>query len=291
MDSDTGKSAVVLDFDGSVNLVEKSVRCDLRVFEERIRYSARFSDMLALENELGSLASLHRIFFCGSGDFHHVSYPLIKLMPSKKLHLIVFDNHPDNMLLPFGIHCGSWVYHAAQLPNVASIAVFGITSQDISGTNLLQNRFGVLRSGKVKYFCLKPVSKAAAFLSGGGMIKTSSLAGSLKEYIASKDGAFYLSIDKDVLSTDSIRTSWDQGMLQEQDFFECLNLLSGRIAAADICGDLSFYRYKTLAKKILRRLDGKDAVIEDPEKERSRHHALNKKLLALLIPYLTASVR
>lgn len=247
--------------------------------------------MLALENELKDIAAAHRIFFCGSGDFHHVSHSLIKLRPLKKVHVIVFDNHPDNMLFPFGIHCGSWVCRAAQLPNVASIAVFGIASQDIEGINLFQNRFGVLRSGKVKYFCLKTVSEVGSFLSGGGMVQTSSLAGSLKEYIASKDGAFYLSIDKDVLSADSIKTSWDQGTLKEKELLECIDLLSGRIAAADIYGDLSFYNYKSPAKKILRRIDGKDALIENLEQEQAHHHALNERLLALLVPYLTASVR
>ncbi|MBF0327953.1 MAG: arginase family protein [Nitrospirae bacterium] len=277
-----GSNAIVLDFDASVKPFGETSFCDLRAFEERIRYASSFANMSLLENELQSLGSLHKIFFCGSGDFHHVSYSLAKLQPFEKLHIIVFDNHPDNMVLPFGIHCGSWVYHAAQLPNVASIAVFGITSQDINGINLIQNRLGILKSGKVKYFCLKPVSKAGIFLSGWGITQTSSLAGSLKRYIADKDGAFYVSIDKDVLSADSVKTSWDQGVLKENELFECIDILGNRTVAADIYGDLSFYSYKSIAKNILRRFDGEDDAIVNLEKEQARHHELNKKLLELL---------
>ncbi len=45
----------------------------------------------------------------GSGDFHHLSLPLLRRMRTQvPFQLVVLDNHPDNMRFPFGMHCGSW---------------------------------------------------------------------------------------------------------------------------------------------------------------------------------------
>ncbi len=58
-----------------------------------------------------------KITFVGSGDFHHVSLALVARQP-RLCNLLVLDNHPDWMRgVPF-LHCGTWLYHAAQLPQV-----------------------------------------------------------------------------------------------------------------------------------------------------------------------------
>ena len=60
----------------------------------------------------------------GSGDFHHLSLPLVELEARRQrsragsLRVVVLDNHPDNMRFPLGVHCGSWVGRAAALPGV-----------------------------------------------------------------------------------------------------------------------------------------------------------------------------
>ena len=61
----------------------------------------------------------------GSGDFHHVSYLLIERLRrlGRQIQVVVFDNHPDNMRYPFGIHCGSWVWHVSRLPFVERVHV------------------------------------------------------------------------------------------------------------------------------------------------------------------------
>src|SRR5262249_42713429 len=60
------------------------------------------------------------VTFYGSGDFHHVSLALIALQ-RQPLNLLVLDNHPDWMRgVPF-LHCGTWLYHAAQLHQVVRI--------------------------------------------------------------------------------------------------------------------------------------------------------------------------
>lgn len=280
------EQAVILDFDRSVALPESVPLLDLREFEERVRFCASFADMERLEGVLAAACAGRRLFFLGSGDFHHVSYLLIKHRPETNLEVIVFDNHPDNMFLPAGIHCGSWVYHAGRLPNVARVTVFGICSGDLRGLNLLQNRFSVLRSGKVKYYCLAPVSRAARFLSGSQVEEVGVPGGEILEAVSERvrraAGPLYLSIDKDVLCRDSLTTTWDQGRLAPADLLRCVAALSGRVAAADVVGDLSSHRYRGLLKRALRRLDGGERLPSRLEEERLKHRDLNLKLLALL---------
>ena len=58
--------------------------------------------------------------FYGSGDFHHVSLALVRRRRAP-FNLLVLDNHPDWMRgVPF-LHCGTWLYHAARLPQVRRI--------------------------------------------------------------------------------------------------------------------------------------------------------------------------
>ncbi len=84
----------------------------------------------------------------GSGDYHHVTQLLLERLPSDEpIHLIVCDNHPDNMRYPFGIHCGSWVYWASKLPQVARIDVLGISSSDIGWLHAVENHWSPLYKG------------------------------------------------------------------------------------------------------------------------------------------------
>src|SRR3990170_5033551 len=164
-DNDLFRDVLIIDFDGSVSLPFKADRLDMRNREEEIRYSASFNHFKILENEIKEQIKNHKIFFLGSGDFHHVSYLLIKNIIKEPFQVIVFDNHPDNMVFPFGIHCGSLVYHASKLPNVLNTAVFGIASADTKGINILQNHYSAIKTGKVKYYCLSTVPKLTKFLS------------------------------------------------------------------------------------------------------------------------------
>jgi arginase family enzyme len=280
------ETTLVLDFDGSVSLPKEIPRLDLRDYEEMVRYYLSFGDMTSLGGSIKEAVERHRVFFLGNGDFHHVSYLLIEHMPYEGLHVVVFDNHPDNMFFPAGIHCGSWVYHASKLPNVSNISVFGIASKDIRGFNMLQNSFSVIRSGKVKYYCLAPVSKLMRLLSGNAIddIRASqkSVAEILKEEVQKKRALVYLSIDKDVLSGETLRTGWDQGQMQENELLGCIEEIAHSVIAADIVGDLSSYNYKSRLKKIMRMIDGYEQMPINIEKEQLKHRELNMKILSLL---------
>jgi len=280
------KNALILNFDDSVRLPDNVDRLDLRSYEEKIRYYARFSDMASLESVIKGEVEKHRVFFLGNGDFHHISYLLLKQIPQEKLQVIVFDNHPDNMFLPWGIHCGSWVYHASKLPNVSNIAVFGVASKDIRGLDLIQNRFSVIRSGKVKYYCLTPVNKLARLLSGFKIedvgVSTKSIIEILREHVKINGGPVYLSVDKDVLLSDVVRTTWDQGRMSEKELLKCVEEIAPTVIAADIVGDISFYNYRNSIKRIMRWVDGYEKSPFLVEEERFKHMNINMKIFSLL---------
>lgn len=277
---------LILDFDGSVSLPGLADSVNLRSYEERIRYCAGFRDMSKLETGLKDFIDNHEIFFTGNGDFHHVSYMLIKNTRQTDLTVVVFDNHPDNMFFPFGIHCGSWVYHASRLPNVARIAVFGIASNDIAGFNIIQNRFSVIRAGKVRYFCLRPVGKLLRSMGGLNIEEITAPGIKITEvfdnYIKQVCGPVYLSIDKDVLQPEVVGTTWDQGQMPKEDLFQCISSIASRIVCADICGDLSTYRYRHAIKRLIRRFDGADRISGLPDIEKERHIKLNLELLSCI---------
>ena len=137
---------VILDFDGSVlPVAEGERRIPLGSWQEAIRFGCTRRAFSALEAHLeGVLPVDCGCAFMGSGDFHHVTLiPLRRLcrrLPPASLDVVVFDNHPDNMRYPFGIHCGSWVSHAALLPSVRRVHVIGITSGDIGLAHAWENR-------------------------------------------------------------------------------------------------------------------------------------------------------
>lgn len=281
------KNSVILNFDGSVSFPPETGvdRLDLRVHEERFRYYARFADLKDLQKAILNTIGAHNVFFLGNGDFHHLSWLLIKSRPEKNLQVVVFDNHPDNMFFPRAVHCGSWVYHASKLPNVAGVSVLGVASRDLSGIDLFQNRFSVIKSGKVRYYCLAPVSKLAQTLSGKKIDDLSALREGLPEILRKLAVAglpVYLSIDKDVLSPEAVKTTWDQGRLTEAELMECVKAVAPSVVAADVTGDISTYSFKSSVKKIVRWIDGFEAAPVDIELERKRHTELNMKILAAL---------
>ena len=278
---------LILDFDRSVKLPGNPChKLDLHRYEEKIRYCASMHIMHELESEIIDEIRRHRIFLLGNGDFHHLSYLLIKNMPHQNMHVAVFDNHPDNMFFPAGIHCGSWVYHASKLPHVAEISVFGIASGDMKGLNIVQHRLSAIRSGKVKYYCVSPVGRIMK-LAGSPHIKEigtdyRSILQVVEERLLPLNTPIYLSIDKDVLASDDILTTWDQGRLSEDDLMKCIEMLAPRVVAADITGDASSYTFQGLLKKILRWVDGAARTAAFTTEDLQKHQALNLKILSFL---------
>lgn len=92
-----------------------------------LRMECSFRDWKKLENRLvqttGSVtdddlaATGPIITFCGSNDYHHVTLALLKRF-RQPFNLLMFDNHPDWVEWYPGLHCGSWLNHAANLPTM-----------------------------------------------------------------------------------------------------------------------------------------------------------------------------
>ena len=254
---------VILDFDGSVlPVAEGERRIPLGPWQEAIRFGCTRRAFSALEAHLeGVLPVDCGCAFMGSGDFHHVTliplHRLCRRLPPASLDVVVFDNHPDNMRYPFGIHCGSWVSHAALLPSVRRVHVIGITSGDIG--RLI---------GRAE--CCRSFGSADELVRG------------LLPALADA-GNIYLSIDKDVFAEDVVKTNWDQGVFRLSHTEAVLAACAGRVIGADVCGDVSGYEYASPFKRFLSRLDGQEPC--DPQALRGwqeGQRAVNAALLESL---------
>ena len=124
---------LLLDLDGSLLGLDQGTVVPLRAWQEAIRFGCGRRIWREFGHSLrAALPAKYGTVLCGSGDFHHVSHLLLSFQsPPRPIDVVVLDNHPDNMRFPFGIHCGSWVRHAAELPQVRRIHVVGITSPDV----------------------------------------------------------------------------------------------------------------------------------------------------------------
>jgi hypothetical protein len=281
--------ALILDFDRSVAL-EGARALDLAAWQARIRYGCSLADLARLEEFLDANGTrTARVTFLGSGDFHHVSLALIRRVVSPRpFQVVVFDNHPDNMRYPWGIHCGSWVHHVCALPFVSGVTVVGIASADVSGPHLLENHWRPLLRGKLVYLCFAKLSRVAALLPGFSDV--SAAVDRRPESIAARIlGAsadpIYLSIDKDVLAPAAVRTNWDQGVMGDEELLGIVERLRPWIFAADVTGEISFFRHTSRWKRLLSWMDGQS--LEPPSRLtelQAAHHRLNARLLDMLAP-------
>src|SRR5439155_19048242 len=146
----------ILDLDGSAlsqpRVRSQSVVHPAQDWGPHVRMACSLGRFRRFERELAGWLTDPKdgepsITFIGSGDFHHVSLSLIRRL-QEPFNLLIIDNHPDWMRgVPF-MHCGTWLWHAARLPNVQRVFHVG-------GNVDFDNRFrwlapwSLLRSGKV----------------------------------------------------------------------------------------------------------------------------------------------
>jgi hypothetical protein len=284
---------LILDFDGSVQGLSDTDSIPLSHRQESIRFGCSMGTLRALGEELPAVPP---VVFLGSGDYHHVSYLLIEGLRARgtPVQVVIFDNHPDNMRYPFGIHCGSWVSHVSRLPFVTRIHVLGITSSDVEGLHVWENHLRPLHSGRVRYWCIGRNLRAMRRL---GIRHSDSFqsAGDLLDRFAEESRTWkepvYLSIDKDVLAPTVVQTNWDQGVMTMEDLEQGIDMISNLVVASDVTGDVSSYRYISRWKRILTWLDRQPEVPEDLlSKWQEQHRAVNQRLLAKLAPAASATV-
>lgn len=289
---------VVLDLDASVPPLAGECRLPLARWQEAIRFGCGLRRMraftAALEARMPAFAT-HGTVFLGSGDFHHLSAPLVArciaaggFTAARPLRLVVLDNHPDNMRFPFGIHCGSWVRHVALLPQVAHVHVAGITSADIGRGHAWENYLAPLRAGKLSYWSCGVDTGWARWLGLERAFRTfahgDALVDALCEQLAADRQPTYLSIDKDAFAPEVVRTNWDQGLLRADHADAVIDALRGTLAGSDVTGEVSSYRYRTAWKRWLSAGDGQQTSVapDDLVRWQAEQGAFNRRLLAQL---------
>ncbi|MCL2346439.1 MAG: hypothetical protein FWC58_11390 [Desulfobulbus sp.] len=282
---------LALDLDGSLRGMARPglMRIDLAGWQERIRFGCMGRDWRAFAAHLDALMpAVHGPVLTGSGDFHHLSALLIgRQRQHAGLHVLVCDNHPDNMRFPFGIHCGSWVAHAARLPHVERIDVIGICSPDVSVAHAWENHLRPLWRGRLRYWT---IGAGLGWLRALGLsdaarhfADAASLVDALRRELAGGQAPLYLSIDKDVLSESVARTNWDQGRLLLADLLAIIEAAAPRLIGSDITGEVSIHHYRTRWKRWLSALDGQPAIDPDELKRWQRQQIeVNQALLDAL---------
>lgn len=289
----TAPRPVVLDVDGSVGPLPGELRLALGHWQEALRFGCGLRRLARFRAALQQqLPQQHGTVLMGSGDFHHLSWPLIArciaqqgFTSARPLRVLVLDNHPDNMRFPWGVHCGSWVRRVALHPAVSQVHVAGITSQDIGRAHAWENYLAPLRAGKLTYWSAgvdtgwaRRVGAAQAFR---GFASVAELAQALADMLRARPEPTYLSIDKDVFAPEVVRTNWDQGQMQEAEAMRLIDALRGQVVGSDITGDVSSWRYATWWKRLLSAGDGQDTQIDARMLAdwQAGQHALNLRLV------------
>ena len=285
--------ALVLDVDGSVGALSSELRLPLQHWQERVRFGCGLGTFRRFSAELeAQLPEQYGTALMGSGDFHHLSWPLIErciaqqgFSAQRPLRVVVLDNHPDNMRFPWGVHCGSWVRRVAMHPAVSHVHVAGITSQDIGSGHAWENYLSPLRAGKLTYWSAgvntdwsRRIGASEGFRN---FATVSELSTALAQMLREQTQATYLSIDKDVFAADVVRTNWDQGQMQEAEAMNLIAALRGQIRGSDITGDVSSWHYATWWKRLMSAGDGQDTEINAAELAlwQAGQHALNHRLV------------
>jgi hypothetical protein len=222
----------ILDLDGSIVGQSRLVRqlgaatFRLRHWGPHIRLGCGPWSFRRFERDLEALAGPEApgrpwLTFYGSGDFHHVSLALVRRLPAP-CNLLVLDNHPDWMAgIPF-LHCGTWLYHAARLPQVGRVFHVG---GDVDFDNAWRwlAPWPLLRSGKITVLPAARRFRAGAWKTvphetlrvrpeePATRERVEDWLEPFRAELASRP--LYVSLDKDVLVAGASVVNWDSGHL------------------------------------------------------------------------------
>ncbi len=294
----------ILDLDGSIVRQEVLVRrsratvLPLHDWGPSLRIACRHGSFRRFEDRLARLTGSERedrpfLNFVGSGDFHHVSLALLRRLP-RPCNLLVLDNHPDWMRgVPF-LHCGTWLYHAAQLPAVRRIFHVG-GDVDFDNAYRWLAPWPMLRSGHIV------VAPARRGFAGQGWahvvhqpLRRRSEEPSRREAVEDWLAPFraelaarplYVSLDKDVLVSAEASVNWDSGHLTMREVLDVLQAFrdaaNGEFAGMDVVGDWSPVRLNGLPRRVLHWTEHPRQAI-DPDEATRRNETLNLLLLERL---------
>lgn len=280
------KPPIVIDLDQSVGALPDERRLPFGDHQEELRFACSRSAIGRFRETLDrQLPQRHGTVLFGSGDFHHLSWPLIaRVKSSQPFQVVVLDNHPDNMRFPFGVHCGSWVRHVSALAAVSHVHVVGITSSDIGASHAWENYLTPLLRGRLTYWSIGVDVRWAQALGLAPRFRNFEEVDAMIEAFAGEQRkqsqAAYLSIDKDVFSPAVARTNWDQGKLQLAHALALIDALDAGIVGSDINGEVSAYRYRSRWKRWLSARDEQPEIpLAHLAEWQAEQHTLNLQLL------------
>lgn len=161
------------------------------------------------------------IHFIDSGNYHYVS----KLWTDKITYpftLVVFDHHPDMQPSLFDnlLSCGCWVKEVLDTnPFVKKVCIVGASAKLIETIDRDYR-------GKLEFYSEQSLDHEETWKKFA------------QEHI---DEPVYISVDKDILNTESAVTNWDQGSLSLKELDKLLSIIlrKQRIIGVDICGECS----------------------------------------------------
>jgi hypothetical protein len=285
------KHPVVLDFDHSLGALPGQIVLPLGHWQETLRFGCSLAALGRFRDALDqAMPASHGTVFFGSGDFHHLSWPLIERLSAQgPFQVVVLDNHPDNMRFPFGVHCGSWVRRVAALGCVSHVQVVGITSSDIGRAHAWENYLTPLLRGRLSYWSIGvDVGWAHALGLGRRFRRFADADAMVEAFVAEQRRSpqrTYLSIDKDVFAEEVAHTNWDQGQLHLVHAIALIESLGAGIVGSDINGEVSVHRYRSWWKRRLSALDAQPEIpLAQLAEWQAQQHALNLSLLEVIAP-------
>ena len=192
----------------------------------------------AIREKIGEF-TLSGIHFIDSGNYHYMTR--IWMDKAKNpFSLLVFDNHTDMQPPAFGglLSCGGWIADA--LESVELLDHVFLVGPDQSAFHQVQQVY----KERVTFFSREDLQAARQTNSSSGV--AASFLEMLSEY-EKKTGKFspvYLSVDKDALNEQQVKTTWSQGDMSLTELKSCLeelqSFLKARklpLQAADVCGE------------------------------------------------------
>ncbi|MCD6413805.1 MAG: arginase family protein [Elusimicrobia bacterium] len=165
--------------------------------------------------------------FSGSGNYHHLSYFLIRQMEFP-VTVIIFDAHTDYRdETEHAFDCGSWVGEMLKLKNVKKVVLIGTdTDRDYYWRNIM---FRIPRNAEILQ--KGDVSKIYA-----GKFKRIKL-GSIHDDFEIPTKSVYFSFDLDCLGKKYIETDWGNGKMTPDEILAIVVriLRKHKFAGADFC--------------------------------------------------------
>lgn len=152
--------------------------------------------------------------FLGNGNYHYLSY-LVTERITEPYTLVLFDHHPDMRAPAFGeiLSCGGWVRDALRKQkHLTRVVMCGVDEALYAEERALTPDARVCLCGE---------------LSETGILS-----------VIPEAYPVFLSIDKDVLAENEIKTSWDQGEMSLGTLLALVSAICENryVIGADICG-------------------------------------------------------